>query len=62
MAIGTTAFRRALTRIEADRDRLKHPLRPMRGPRSDRTASAVTAGLAFLQNLRRGHYKGDQQR
>jgi IS6 family transposase len=43
-------------RIEADHGRLKHRLRPMRGLRIDRNAQVVIAGLAFLQNLRRGHY------
>jgi transposase, IS6 family len=41
--------------IEADHGRLKAPLRPMHGLK--RTASAhVSAGHAFVQNLRRGHY------
>ena len=44
-------------RIEADHGRLKHRLRPMRGLRTDRTAQIVIAGLAFVQNLRRGHYE-----
>ena len=44
-------------RIEADHSRLKHRLRPMRGLRTDRTARVIIAGLAFLQNLRRGHYE-----
>ena len=44
-------------RIEADHSRLKHRLRPMRGLRTDRTASVVITGLAFIQNLRRGHYE-----
>jgi transposase-like protein len=43
-------------RIEADHSRLKHRLRPMRGLRTDRTAQVIIAGLAFVQNLRRGHY------
>ena len=29
----------------------------MRGLRTDRTASVIIAGLAFVQNLRRGHYE-----
>ncbi len=29
----------------------------MRGLRTDRTASVVMSGHAFLQNLRRGHYE-----
>jgi transposase-like protein len=44
-------------RIEADHSRLKHRLRPMRGLRTDRNAQVVIAGLAFMQNLRRGHYE-----
>ncbi len=36
---------------------LKHRLRPMRGLRTDRTAQVVISGLAFLQNVRRGHYE-----
>ena len=44
-------------RIEADHGRLKHRLRPMRGLRTDRTAQVIVSGLAFLQNLRRGHYE-----
>jgi transposase, IS6 family len=43
--------------IEADHRQLKHPLRPMRGLRTDRTATRVIAGHAFVQNLRRGHYE-----
>jgi len=43
--------------IEADHGRLKHRLRPMRGLRTDRTATVIIAGLAFVQNLRRGHYE-----
>ncbi|MFF5233517.1 hypothetical protein [Dactylosporangium sp. NPDC000521] len=30
---------------------------PMRGLRTDRTAQTMTAGHAFMQNLRRGHYE-----
>jgi transposase-like protein len=44
-------------RIEADHSRLKHRLRPMRGLRTDRTTAVIIAGLAFMQNLRRGHYE-----
>ncbi|GHJ11287.1 hypothetical protein TPA0907_56540 [Micromonospora humidisoli] len=43
--------------VEADRSRLKHRLRPMRGLRTDRTAPTVIAGHAFVQNLRRGHFE-----
>jgi transposase-like protein len=31
--------------------------RPMRGLRTDRTASTVIRGHALIQNLRRGHYE-----
>jgi transposase-like protein len=44
-------------RIENDHGRLKARLRPMRGLRTDRTASVVIRGHAFMQNLRRGHYE-----
>ena len=44
-------------RIENDHGRLKARLRPMRGLRTDRTASTVIRGHAFIQNLRRGHYE-----
>jgi IS6 family transposase len=44
-------------RVECDHGRLKARLRPMRGLRTDRTASIVISGHAFIQNLRRGHYE-----
>lgn len=44
-------------RVEADHGRLKTRLRPMQGLQQDRTASVVIRGHAFIQNLRRGHYK-----
>lgn len=44
-------------RCEADHGRLKARLRPMRGLKTDRTASVVLRGHAFVQNLRRGHYE-----
>jgi IS6 family transposase len=47
----------ANNRIENDHGRLKARLRPMRGLRTDRTASIVIKGHAFIQNLRRGHYE-----
>jgi transposase, IS6 family len=47
----------ANTRIENDHGRLKARLRPMRGLRTDRTASVVISGHAFMQNLRRDHYE-----
>jgi len=52
---GTTHF--ANNRIECDHGRLKARLRPMRALRTDRTASVVIRGHAFIQNLRRGHYE-----
>jgi hypothetical protein len=47
----------ANNRIECDHGRLKARLRPMRGLRTDRTASTVIRGHAFIQNVRRGHYE-----
>ncbi len=47
----------ANNRIEWDHGRLEARLRPMRGLRTDRTASVVIRGRAFVQNLRRGHYE-----
>ena len=47
----------ANNRVECDHGRLKARLRPMRGLKTDRTARAVIAGHAFIQNLRRGHYE-----
>jgi transposase-like protein len=47
----------ANNRIEWDHGRLKARLRPMRGLRTDSTASTVIRGHAFIQNLRRGHYE-----
>ena len=44
-------------RVECDHGRLKARLRPMRGLKTDRTASVVIAGHAFIQNLRHGHYE-----
>jgi transposase, IS6 family len=44
-------------RIEADHGRLKHRLRPIRGLRTDRTAQVVISGIAFVQNLHRGHHE-----
>jgi transposase-like protein len=42
--------------IEADHGRLKSRLRPMRGLTRLRSAWMISAGHAFVQNLRRGHY------
>ena len=44
-------------RAECDHGRLKTRLRLMRGLRTERTASVVIRGHAFIQNLRRGHYE-----
>ncbi len=44
-------------RCEADHGRLKSRLRPMRGRKTNRTASVVIRGHAFIQNVRRGHYE-----
>jgi transposase-like protein len=45
----------ANNRVEADHGRLKARLRPMRGLKQDRSARAVIAGHAFVQNVRREH-------
>ena len=47
----------ANNRLECDHGRLKTRLRPMRGLKTDRTATVIIAGHAFIQNLRRGHYE-----
>ena len=44
-------------RVECDHGRLKARLRPMRGVKTNRTASVVIRGHVFIQNLRRGHYE-----
>ena len=44
-------------RVECDHGRLKARLRPMRGLKTDRSASTVICGHAFIQNLRRGRYE-----
>ncbi len=43
--------------IEADHSRLKARIRPMRGLKRFRSAQTVSAGHAFVQNMRRGHYE-----
>jgi transposase-like protein len=43
--------------IEADHGRLKARLRPMRSLKRLRSAQVISAGHAFVQNLRRGHYE-----
>ena len=47
----------ANNRVECDHGRRKARLRPIRGLKTDRTASVIVGGHAFLQNLRRGHYE-----
>jgi IS6 family transposase len=47
----------ANNRMECDHGRLKARLRPMRGLQTDRTASVIIRGHAWMQNLRRGHYE-----
>lgn len=42
---------------EADHGRLKSRLRPMRGLKQLHSARVISAGHAFVQNLRRGHYE-----
>jgi IS1 family transposase len=44
--------RYANNRVEADHSQLKHRLRPMRGPRTDRTAQTIIAGHTFMQPIR----------
>jgi IS6 family transposase len=43
--------------IEADHGQLKSRLRPMRGLTRLRCAQVISAGHAFVQNLRRGHHE-----
>jgi transposase, IS6 family len=43
--------------IEADHGRLKSRLRPMRGLKQLRCARVISAGHAFVQNIRRDHYE-----
>ncbi|MGH3515332.1 MAG: IS6 family transposase, partial [Pseudonocardiaceae bacterium] len=43
--------------VETDHGRLKARLRPMRGLKHVRSARVISAGHAFVQNLRRGHYE-----
>ena len=47
----------ANNRVECGHGRLKARLRPMRGLKTDRTATVIITGHAFIQNLRRGHYE-----
>jgi hypothetical protein len=47
--------------IECDHGRLKSWMRPMRGLRQDRSARILIAGHGLVQNLRRGHYRGNYE-
>ncbi len=47
--------RYANNRVECGHGRPKARPRPMRGLKTDRAASVVIGGHAFIQNLRRGH-------
>ncbi len=47
----------ANNRCEADHGRLKSRLRPMRGLKTDRSTTVISAGHALVQNIRRGHYE-----
>ncbi len=49
--------RRANNRIESDHSQLKARLRPIRGLKRFRSVQTVSAGHAFVQNIRRGHYE-----
>ncbi len=44
-------------RIESDHSRLKARLRRMHGLKRLRSAQTISAGHAFVQNIRRGHYE-----
>jgi transposase-like protein len=43
--------------VGADHGRLKARLRPMRALKQDQSAKVVIAGLALMQNIRRGHHE-----
>ncbi|MDQ5855539.1 MAG: transposase, partial [Actinomycetota bacterium] len=43
--------------VEAGHARLKSRLRPMRGLKRLHSTQVISAGHAFVQNLRRGHYE-----
>ena len=55
-AVHNTA-QHANNRIECDHGSLKARLRPMRGMKTNQTASVIIRGRAFIQNIRRGHYE-----
>ena len=52
-----TVERYANNPVETDHGRLKARLWPMRGLKRHGSARIITAGHAFVQNLRRGHYE-----
>lgn len=52
-----TVERYANNPVETDHGRLKARLPPMRGLKRHGSARIITAGHAFVQNLRRGHYE-----
>ena len=52
-----TVERYANNPVEADHGRLKARLRPMRGLKRHRSGRIISAGHAFVQNLRSGHYE-----
>ena len=47
----------ANNRVEADHGRLKARLGPIRGLKRDRSCRVISAGHAFIQNLRSHHYE-----
>jgi IS6 family transposase len=47
----------ANNRLEADHGRLKARFRAMRGLKTEAGARRISAGHAFVQNLKRGHYE-----
>src|SRR6266545_1530041 len=47
----------ANNRVECDHGRLMARLRPRRGLKQDHSARVIIAGLAFVQNVRRGQYE-----
>jgi hypothetical protein len=47
----------ANNKVEADHGRLKARLRPMRGLKTAAGMRRISLGLAFIQNVRRGHYE-----
>jgi IS6 family transposase len=51
------AEQHANNRLECDHGRLNARLRPIRGLKTDRTASVIIRGHGFVKNLRRGHYE-----